>query len=413
MPGPAALASGGAGGAASSSSWAVDFVEYPAPLPSEVANPAVGSWAYFERVHGGGGAGGGGGGSGAAAPPPPRRVGVAFAVHDIKSINEVDGTVHVDFSVVLCWRDPVIAASAGAPGGVDAARDLSAAWSPGVIVSNAATVAADGAPAFRVRPGGVVECRTRYRGEITNRMDLRCFPFDADLLVLSLAAVGAPASAAVLVADPMAPAADTPVRHTLAEWELDPPPAVVTGLVGLRGAVIGGEDGGGAAAAAAAKKPVHSPADANSTCHLVLRVHRNPFFYIAKMVSVLEIVVLWSWSVFFYDVEDIAGRMSSSLTLFLSAVAFLTVINDRLPRMPYLTLMDKFTFVAFALLFLSAAETLIVYWAAHHLRDRATGEALDLVARLLFPVLHVASLGGMWWQVRRSRRTHLDLDAEL
>ncbi len=435
----------------------------PPPLPDELEDICSGSWGYFYRVHSGGGSTPQKEERQCPSPAvPPRRVGVRFHVHDIKEINEVAGTVHVDFTVLLTWTDPLVAAAAAAataaaagsvsppasppssrppllrsmsssggggalsPGGSGSAAallrlsaaDVASLWLPGVTVANAVDLAPlfDPTLCVRVKDAGAgrMEQRLRWRGLINNRMDLRCFPFDADLLLLTLSVAGFPAGLCTLIPDPLSNPRDTHVRHSLSEWELDPPPTVVTGVSTATGDSIDANAGAGAlksqdnnGAAVVAQE------DAFSTCHLVLRVHRNPFYYIWKMVLVQEIVAVWSWSVFFHDCEDISGRMSTTLTLFLSSVAFLHVINDRLPRMPYLTVMDKFTYVSFFLLFLTAYENLFAFYLAHHLGNRQLAESADVASRVVFPLLHIASCIGLAFQVRNSRRTELELGNEL
>jgi len=53
--------------------------------------------------------------------------------------------------------------------------------------------------------------------------------------------------------------------------------------------------------------------------------------------------------------------MSTTLTLFLAAVAFLYVVGEALPKISYLTLLDKAMLVAFAAIFLSGFESFLSY----------------------------------------------------
>jgi hypothetical protein len=494
--------------ASSSSGWAAEFSEPPAVLPRELEDVYAGSWAYFYRNHGGGLGDDGDADQGpsasapsassssssaSAAPIGPRSVFVRFFVHDIKEVNEVAGTVHVDFSVQLNWVDPVVAAAvrrsnegihsddaaaaaaasaaaaagvpstpvrgrlqrAGAPSSASSSAptrfwpsssDLAHLWLPTITVGNAADMLPlhESSSCVRMRDGGRggrIEMRLRWRGLINNRMDLRCFPFDSDLLLLTLSS-GFPAAHVRLVPDPLFDASTTHVRHSLTEWELEGAPTVVTGASGAAGDSIAGsqelEDSGihasagpenmspsvkrvadGAAsgadpaAAAASAAAADAALDTFSTCHLVLKVHRNPFFYLWKMVAIQELIAVWSWTVFYHDVEDLGGRMSTTLTLFLSSVAFLHVINDRLPKLPYLTVMDKFTYASFFLLFLTAYENLFAFYASHHMDDRLLAQTVDLISRFAFPMMHFASCAFLAIQVKNSRRTELDLGNEL
>eukprot|EP00662_Eupelagonemidae_sp_cell21_P020670 gene20670-51235_t len=56
---------------------------------------------------------------------------------------------------------------------------------------------------------------------------------------------------------------------------------------------------------------------------------------------ILFFLVLLSWVVFWQEPQDFGERFAAVITLLLAAVAFLYVVNDTLPRISYLTLMDK------------------------------------------------------------------------
>ena len=71
-------------------------------------------------------------------------------------------------------------------------------------------------------------------------------------------------------------------------------------------------------------------------------------------------MVSWSWVVYLFEPSDLSSRTSTTLTLFLAAVAFVFVVNDGLPKVPYLTIMDKFTLAAFLAVFSSGAESAFI-----------------------------------------------------
>ncbi len=70
-------------------------------------------------------------------------------------------------------------------------------------------------------------------------------------------------------------------------------------------------------------------------------------------------------------------------------------------------------FSSFFFLFLTAYENLFAYYASHHMGNRALAEAVDLGARFLFPVFHVASCIGLAIQVKNIRRTEVEVGNEL
>ena len=90
-------------------------------------------------------------------------------------------------------------------------------------------------------------------------------------------------------------------------------------------------------------------------------VQRKATFYLWKIMLVQSFLVIWSWSVFFVDSTDLLDRYEVLLNLFLAAVAFLIVVNDKLPKVSYLTLLDKSLLGTFVLLFLTGLESWMVF----------------------------------------------------
>ena len=84
-------------------------------------------------------------------------------------------------------------------------------------------------------------------------------------------------------------------------------------------------------------------------------MHRNFMYYVWKVLCIVVLLVISSWTVFAQEIhDDFADRLSTILTLFLAAVAFLYVVNDSLPKVSYLTLLDKIMLLAFLFIFLAA-----------------------------------------------------------
>lgn len=51
-----------------------------------------------------------------------------------------------------------------------------------------------------------------------------------------------------------------------------------------------------------------------------------------KICLINTLSFLWSLIMFFGEPTDLMGRMGTTITLFLAAVAFLFVVNDKLPK---------------------------------------------------------------------------------
>lgn len=77
---------------------------------------------------------------------------------------------------------------------------------------------------------------------------------------------------------------------------------------------------------------------------MVLRIKASRVWkgYVNKVVLTLSMVSLVVLFAFMIPHDDIADRLSHSVTLFLTAVAFQLVVSSSLPQLDYMTLIDKY-----------------------------------------------------------------------
>ncbi len=87
-----------------------------------------------------------------------------------------------------------------------------------------------------------------------------------------------------------------------------------------------------------------------------------------------------------------AERLNLLVTLFLASVAFLYVVNDKIPLVSYLTLLDKITLSSFFLLFIMAVESFVVHvlGAPDHGNDETSARQIDWWAARLFPLASIS-----------------------
>eukprot|EP00002_Diphylleia_rotans_P004578 TRINITY_DN13418_c0_g1_i1.p1 TRINITY_DN13418_c0_g1~~TRINITY_DN13418_c0_g1_i1.p1 ORF type:complete len:216 (-),score=40.03 TRINITY_DN13418_c0_g1_i1:321-968(-) len=81
---------------------------------------------------------------------------------------------------------------------------------------------------------------------------------------------------------------------------------------------------------------------AHKATKVCLRVRRIPTYYLQNIVLIMFLLSLLGPLAFIVEVEDLGDRLSTILTLLLTAVAFKYVISSSLPKVPYNTLIDYF-----------------------------------------------------------------------
>jgi len=113
-------------------------------------------------------------------------------------------------------------------------------------------------------------------------------------------------------------------------------------------------------------------------------VAREWGFYVYKLWIPLFLIVVLSWSVFWMQGESLANRIRMAATAFLTVVAYQFAIAGSLPKVAYLTVMDRLMVASFVLIALTALESMVVVKLERSHRERAV--RLDRMSRWLFPL---------------------------
>lgn len=93
-----------------------------------------------------------------------------------------------------------------------------------------------------------------------------------------------------------------------------------------------------------------------------LQLKRMSQYYMANVVVVVLMLSLASLLAFAIDIEDNSGRLGVTLTLVLTSVAFKLLLADSLPRVAYMTMLDKYLLLSFVSLLLISAVAVIPYF---------------------------------------------------
>ncbi|XP_074642258.1 cys-loop ligand-gated ion channel-like isoform X3 [Tubulanus polymorphus] len=162
--------------------------------------------------------------------------------------------------------------------------------------------------------------------------------------------------------------------------------------------------------------PYRSPAMV-FTC----RAGRRPGFFIWNILLVMFFICCLIFATFSVNEELVQNRLQLSFTLVLTAVAFKFVVNQSLPKISYLTYLDKYILVSMTLLIL------VNFWHAivHRLlfKQIANGKfTIDQVTRadtwaiitfgILFALFHVLFILHIYFGALKRRREMIRKDQE-
>jgi len=83
---------------------------------------------------------------------------------------------------------------------------------------------------------------------------------------------------------------------------------------------------------------------------LIQNVTRNPEFFVLNLYLPTCLISSSGFTAFVFDVEDFNGRSTVLLLLLLTVVSFKQFIGLNLPRLPYITYMDRYALVSLGLI---------------------------------------------------------------
>lgn len=135
------------------------------------------------------------------------------------------------------------------------------------------------------------------------------------------------------------------------------------------------------------QRRAYNPDDRCSQILVTIPMKRISNYYIWKFFAVIGIMTIMSWYTFKMDPSDFGDKMVINLTLFLSTVAFLFVIDKGLPKVPYFTIADKMVTGAFMFLFLAATQNFVV-WLLFQSQNEIYKQ-IDTYSCIAFPIISI------------------------
>jgi len=304
------------------------------------------------------------------APPNasgPTRVGASIHVLELREIDPIQGSYVLRGYLRASWCDPRQAFDRAAEGADERIYIAAAAnevleriWTLGGFPVNQVDEVRITERILRIRFDGTIEQDANLVVRLAARFDLRRFPFDEQILKLEIESFAHSSLRVQLVSDARRTGFDPAFQ--LPEWEI----AAATGSVSQVSVVRSSEP--------------------FSRYTLRITIARKPGFYLWKVLLPLIIIVALSWSVFWMPDEKFATRSRITATGVLTVVAYQFGFGADLPRIGYLTLLDKTMIFSFGLLAISMLESLLISPMQSAAPERAL--RIDKLSRALFPLVY-------------------------
>ncbi len=299
--------------------------------------------------------------------PPPAdggRVKVSVALHvlNLSSIDEVTERFQLTGYLLAQWRDPRLAYQPS--GAADKFRAMSpdAVWRPKLVMINVVEPRATYERSLRVAPDGLMSYAERFDAVLTSTFHLKSFPFDKQVLevIIHPFTVQQPSVTFAPSEMPVWTAAEFNSYSSLESWRFE---SITFGI--------------GEAESQFGKNTI-------TEARFGIAVQRRYGFYLWKVFLPLLLMVIVSWSVFWFDPPEVSSQVQIAVTTILTIIAFALAISLTLPRVPYLTFADAFFLTCYIFAFVTMVELTAVHIAYRNERRR-TAAKIRGTARWLVP----------------------------
>jgi hypothetical protein len=305
-------------------------------------------------------------------PPPTAdgriRVTVALHVLNLSMISEVTERFQLTGYLLAQWRDPRLIYQ---PTGIsDAYRMLApdSIWRPRLVIINAVEPRQVDETALRVEADGTLSYVERFDSLATSTFHLKSFPFDVQKLDVIVHPFANQQRSVVFVPSqlPVSTATEFSTYSSLESWRFKSLTFNIS--------------------SAASQFGMHEISEAR----FEITVARRYGFYLWKEFLPLLLMVVVSWSVFWFDPPEASSQVTIAVTTILTIIAFALAISLTLPRLPYLTFADAFFLTCYIFAFVTMVELTAVHVAYRNERHMLAAR-IRRTARWLVPTAFVAT----------------------
>ncbi len=304
-------------------------------------------------------------------PPPtaggPVKVSVALHVLNLSSIDEVTERFQLTGYLLIKWRDPRLTYQPSGP--ADNFRVLSpdSIWRPKLVMINVAAPRHTDEESLRVEPDGAVSFAERFDAVLSSTFHLKSFPFDRQRLDVIIHPFTIQHASLTFAPNQFTvwTAAEFNTYSSLESWRVKSMTFEIREAASQFGT------------------------NTMPEIRFEITVARRYGFYLWKVFLPLLLMVVVSWSVFWFDPPEVSSQVQIAVTTILTIIAFALAISLTLPRVPYLTFADAFFLTCYIFAFLAMLELTAVHIAYRNDR-RKVATQIRHTARWLVPAAFVA-----------------------
>ena len=132
-------------------------------------------------------------------------------------------------------------------------------------------------------------------------------------------------------------------------------------------------------------------------------IERNPFGILAKISLPLFVVLFLAYLVFFIPDYEIGTASALTVTALLAGIAFEWTIKDSLPKVSYLTLIDKLFYLVYFFIFYAMVQTIITFnLSKGSEKNKLLSTNIEEKSKYIFPLLFIIMCALLFFNVKNA-----------
>jgi hypothetical protein len=274
----------------------------------------------------------------------PVEVAIGFYAYDFARVTSRDESFDLTGYLELSWRDPRLELPADARSATKEWRRMDAArvWTPKVYFENALEQPRQHAdPVIEVDPEGMITSWSIVSGKFSSPMHLERFPFDRQRLAVRIGAFEDESVMKFRVKNELVLLGE---EAFLTDWAIGNPEARIDSHRFVPGQAV------------------------YPRFTYEVEVNRRATFYVCRVMIPLFFLALVPWAAFWFEPAGLQPQISTCLASLIALVTFNFAIDFSLPKLVYLTLIDKHALIGFAFVVLSVAAVSMIHVSVTHNR---------------------------------------------
>ena len=295
----------------------------------------------------------------------PTEVKIGIYVVDIDEVDSAQQKFAASVYYMAVWKSPWLRHEG--PGPIH--RKLDEVWNPRLTILGQQNIWRSFPDYVEIQPNGEVMYRQRVWGYFSQPLNLREFPLDKQTLDVHIVAAGLLEKDVKMVPlirngkalSGLAKKFSIPDFKVLS-WKAEPAPYIA-----------------------------HKGVPGTAGFQMLLTVKRSSTYYVLKVIIPLCLIVIMSWLPRWISPDQIGTNIGVSTTAFLTLVAYLFAITVLLPRVSYITRLDRFIFLATIMVFAGLIHT-VINTTLLNTKKQTTMEHVERWSRAVYPVILVIVL---------------------